>query len=302
MDKGVRLAIMGLVVALAVVSSLFAAYATNTMMMVARTDIGSENLESDTAVSDADSEPSLLLVQHADSGTIEEENDASTSAIYKLTLNGVSTNVMYFSDRPERIVSQMTTQLYVDGWNEGQDSFAADPPNAALVMNKDEGENIIVVELLNPVYDSETQTLVYDVVSLNPPDGQGVLSFVPTTEGDDADIPSTFEQATLFIDNVHLNPHLPNPPPPPPPTPVTPPPSDVYGEVPPSIPSGHDDEYNNGYVQGYHDGRDDCLVNDSYDDSGLGINQSYDDGYKDGYRDGYNSSKEGIVDCHNRMQ
>jgi hypothetical protein len=298
-DKSIRLAVIGLVVALAVVSSLFAAYATNTMM-AARTDVGSENSQSD-AVSDADPEPSLLLVQHADSGTIEKENDASTSAIYKLTLNGISTNVLYFSDRPERIVSQMTTQLYVDGWNEGQDSFVADPPNAALVMNEAGGENIIVVELLNPVYDSENQVLVYDVVSLNPPDGQGVLSFVSTTESDDAGIPSTFEQATLFIDNVHLNPHLPNPPPPPPP-PVTPPPSDVYGEVPPSIPPGHDDEYNSGYVQGYHDGRDDCLNNDSYDDEGLGINQSYDDGYKDGYRDGYNSSKEGIVDCHNRIQ
>lgn len=301
MDKSIRLAVIGLVIALAVVSSLFVAYVTNTMM-AARTDVGTESDSQLDAVSDADPEPSFLLVQHAASGTIEKENDASTSAIYKLTLNGVSTNVLYFSDRPERIVSQMTTQLYVDDWNEGQDSFVADPPNAALVMNEAGGENIIVVELLNPVYDSETQTLVYDVVSLNPPDGQGVLSFVSTTESDDADIPSTFEQATLFIDNVHLNPHLPNTPPPPPP-PVTPPPSsDVYGEVPPSIPPGHDDEYNSGYVQGYHDGRDDCLNNDSYDDEGLGINQSYDDGYKDGYRDGYNSSKEGIVDCHNRIQ
>ena len=49
-----------------------------------------------------------------------------------MTLVGASPSTLYFSDRPERVVGHMTSQQFVEQWNQGADSFAADPPNAVL--------------------------------------------------------------------------------------------------------------------------------------------------------------------------
>ena len=49
-----------------------------------------------------------------------------------LTLQGVTASTLYFSDRPERVAGQMATVDFVDLWGEGENSFAADPPNAVL--------------------------------------------------------------------------------------------------------------------------------------------------------------------------
>lgn len=185
MEKSSKIIVVALAAALAIVS---ASLVTALAMTVPNSQINSE------VISAADSE-SFLFVQHASSGTIESENDSSTAAIYKLTLNGIYNNTMSFSDRPDRKVDQITTARYVHLWTKGQDSFAADPPNAALVMNEADGsEAIVVVELLNPVYDIEQQTLVYDVVELNPK--EGLLAFRSS-----ASLPDSFGQATLFIDN-----------------------------------------------------------------------------------------------------
>lgn len=179
--------------ALAIVSASLAA-AMGTLM--AASSIAANNQIQTEIVSPAANATSFLYVQHASSGTIESENDASTAAIYKLTLNGVYNNTMSFSDRPDRKVDQITTARYVHLWTKGQDSFAADPPNAALVMNEAGGsEAIVVVELLNPVYDSEKQTLVYDIVALDPK--EGLLAFRSS-----ASLPDSFGKATLFIDNA----------------------------------------------------------------------------------------------------
>jgi hypothetical protein len=49
-----------------------------------------------------------------------------------LTLRGVTPSTLYFSDRPQRVVGHMTTADFVDLWDEGENSFEVDPPNAAL--------------------------------------------------------------------------------------------------------------------------------------------------------------------------
>jgi hypothetical protein len=185
-EKSSKIIILALGAALAIVSASLAAALATTV----------SNSQIDTKVISAASSESFLYVQHASSGTIEQENDASTAAIYKLTLNGIYNDTMSFSDRPDRKVDQITTARYVYLWTKGQDSFAADPPNAALVMNEAGGsEAIVVVELLNPVYDSEKQTLVYDIVALDPK--EGLLAFRSS-----ASLPDSFSQATLFIDNA----------------------------------------------------------------------------------------------------
>jgi len=49
-----------------------------------------------------------------------------------ITLRGVTPSTLYFSDRPQRVVGHMTTADFVELWDEGDNSFEADPPNAVL--------------------------------------------------------------------------------------------------------------------------------------------------------------------------
>ena len=63
-----------------------------------------------------------------------------------MTLNGVP-NVLYFSDRPDRVAGHLSLEKFVESWNKGSDSFKADPPNATLSVLTKEGAKNVVVEL-----------------------------------------------------------------------------------------------------------------------------------------------------------
>ena len=53
-----------------------------------------------------------------------------------MTLLGLTPHTIYFSDRPQRIVGHITTHRFLQWWSEGDDSFAADPPNAVLAWGE----------------------------------------------------------------------------------------------------------------------------------------------------------------------
>ena len=64
----------------------------------------------------------------------------------KITLKGVSPSTLWFSDRPHRLTGHITTGDFVDSWGEGEDSFAANPPNALLsIFTEDEVLDVVVV-------------------------------------------------------------------------------------------------------------------------------------------------------------
>ena len=97
----------------------------------------------------------------------------------KLTLNGVP-NVIYFSDRPDRVAGHLSLKKFVEMWNQGDDSFKADPPNATLsVLKEDEARNV-VVELMS--VEHKNGSLYFKVVEL------------------ESNIKEAFEASTLFID------------------------------------------------------------------------------------------------------
>ena len=128
------------------------------------------------------SDPAYLAIQHAPSGSINEINSTS----YMLELNDISDKTTLFSERPNRIFTSMNTSDFVNNWTAGPDSFTIDPPNAALIVIDDvEEDNMVVVELLDPAYDTGTNTLRYEATALN---------------GTSIDIPSEFGQAELVID------------------------------------------------------------------------------------------------------
>jgi hypothetical protein len=157
----------------------------------ATTTSGATN-ETTTAASPArnnTTEVKFLVIQTAQSGTLSQIN----ATAYTLELRNVSDKTILFSDRPARIVTSQSTSNFVGNWSQGEDSFAADPPNAALVLDDEEQrEELAVIELYNPEYDSAANTLKYDISAENATSASTTTSI---------NLPSEFGQSTLVIDS-----------------------------------------------------------------------------------------------------
>ena len=162
----------GLVLAMAVVVSAVALFALQ---------LHQKNFTPETV----SSEPTFLYVQTAHSGTLSAQQ-ADGRRILKL--NNVSPSTVYFSDRPDRETGHESTAEFIAEWGSGEDSFAKNPPNAALDVIGEDSQSIAIVELMNAKYNSATQTLEYEVVMLD-----------DETAGA---IPQSFDEAALFIDST----------------------------------------------------------------------------------------------------
>ncbi|MGD1837103.1 MAG: hypothetical protein ACPKPY_03475 [Nitrososphaeraceae archaeon] len=101
-------------------------------------------------------------------------------------MNDVSDKTILFSDRPDRIVTSVSTSNFIGNWSVGEDSFAVSAPNAVIVVDDNEGQqNTAIIELFSPIYDSDKKALKYEVISDN---------------ATSIELSSEFEQLTLIID------------------------------------------------------------------------------------------------------
>jgi hypothetical protein len=84
----------------------------------------------------------------------------------KLTLTGVSPNSIVFADRPVRAAGHVATQQFIMQWDEGNDNFAKDPPNATVSVLGGDGSKVsdAVVTLKSPKL--EGGNLTFDVAVL----------------------------------------------------------------------------------------------------------------------------------------
>ena len=127
--------------------------------------------------------PKFFAIQHAQSGSIVQIFDKMA---YSLKLNDVSDKTVLFTDRPERIVISESTLDFIGNWTIGEDSFEKNAPNAVLVINEQEQQDVAIVELFDPKYDSNTNMLEYNI-------------HIDGTES--IDLPKEFGQTTLVIDH-----------------------------------------------------------------------------------------------------
>ena len=118
-------------------------------------------------------EMNFLFVQTAENVTYKDG---------LLTLKQISPTTLFFTDRPDRLAGHMTTIDFLSEWDEGDNSFAEDPPNAVISIFHENDILDVVVTLKNPK--SDGKNLVYDVDVLD-----GVL-------------PATGNACSLFIDPV----------------------------------------------------------------------------------------------------
>lgn len=131
------------------------------------------------------SEPRFMSIQTAQSGSISQIN----ATAYTLELKDIANKTILFSERPDRLVTSINTSQFVDNWSSMEDSFAIDPPNAALVVidtGTTSERDIALMELFNPEYNAANMTLIYDVR----PDNATTI-----------DLPDGFGQATIIIDS-----------------------------------------------------------------------------------------------------
>ena len=93
---------------------------------------------------------------------IEASTDGSV-----LTLHDIGVSTLYFSDRPKRVVGHVTSEMFVDMWDEGENSFQEDPPNAVLAFLEPGGDapDDVVIEIQNPRLDGSR--LMYDFTTLD---------------------------------------------------------------------------------------------------------------------------------------
>ena len=114
----------------------------------------------------------LLFVQNSHDVSLEKG---------RLTLKNVGPTTLFFTDRPQRTAGHMTTKDFVDDWGVGENSFADNPPNAALsIFGQDEIVDIVLT-LKNPRLEGDD--LIYDIAVLEedtgPISGQSSLFIDP---------------------------------------------------------------------------------------------------------------------------
>lgn len=97
-----------------------------------------------------------------------------------LTLSGVDSTVLMFTDRPHRVADSAPLAAFVDAWTKGgDDSFRADPPNAGLTTLVDGKFQVVTVELSEPRL--EGSTLSFNAKALEgavPPSGGQTSIFI----------------------------------------------------------------------------------------------------------------------------
>jgi hypothetical protein len=132
------------------------------------------------------SEIEFLSIQAAQSSSLSQIN----ATAYTLELKNVSDSTIMFSDRPNRIVESVSTADFVGNWTNGPNNFAADPPNAALVVENNQTGRLdtTVVDLASPVYDTTVNTLTYTIMIEN---------------GTSVELASEFGQSILVVDAIN---------------------------------------------------------------------------------------------------
>jgi hypothetical protein len=153
-------------------------------------------------------EPVFLFVQTFASGRGDINPAAGTpvaegtptpgpggGARFLVTLEGHTGQTIYFSDRPDRIVGATPTDDFLQEFG----FYPDNPPNAALVAEFKTGQGVVVLELIEPVYDADAGTVTYGAEVLEGYEGENLTPVFADQVADR--LPAEFGPAALFIDD-----------------------------------------------------------------------------------------------------
>ena len=139
---------------------------------------------------------SLLFAVDAGAGTFTPR--PGETKVFELTLTGVAPRTVWFTNRPARQADSVPTADALTMIGFGPED---PPPNAVVdVKDADSANDAIAVKLEDPAYDAVSSTLTLTATALDKPRGKSrVAGFGPRL---DTKIPSSFGEASLFIDDA----------------------------------------------------------------------------------------------------
>lgn len=129
-----------------------------------------------SAAAQAEDQPEVQLMFVHTAAGIEVDATAQT-----LRLKNVEPQVLYFSDRPQRVAGHLDMDGYLEEWKAGEDNFGEDPPNAVLsVYVPGQSDNTtVVIEIMQPEVDGTDITYRYTLINgTMPRAGENVALFI----------------------------------------------------------------------------------------------------------------------------
>jgi len=122
------------------ITALFAALVASVALATAPVDTVYAESNCDTEVTQS----SLLFAFEGRNAELKSRGGRRFTLT--IPIRGPQHLVTWFTDRPARAAGHLTVTQLLDIWSVGDDSFAADPPNVAIVL----GEKILVAKMTNP--------------------------------------------------------------------------------------------------------------------------------------------------------
>ena len=153
----------------------------------------------DATPSSEDGHQEFLFVQLADQGSWVPSSDED--GVFLLSLTGASSQTLFFSDRPQRIVGAAPTIQVLEALG----FTPQNAPNAAIVAQDETGQrDVLVVELFDPIVQREfgadrNTTLIYKARVLDAFSGENLEAW-QTAQQDDQ-LAHTFTNVSIFIDD-----------------------------------------------------------------------------------------------------
>ena len=127
----------------------------------------------------------LALPVHADEDACDmlfvQDAKAMVFDGTRLTLKGANPNIVFFCDRPVRTAGHMTRDAFMKLVSEGEDSFAVNPPNAAISIFGASNDITEVVVTLPKRPVSSGDDLIFTIKVLDgklPAKGGAVVMFI----------------------------------------------------------------------------------------------------------------------------
>lgn len=109
----------------------------------------------------------FVYIQQSKEGTLAQNKEG----FYTLTLKGNNLDIIYFADQPNRITGHQELSPFFDSWahrTQNKDT----PPTAFINYtqfspNTEEGVTPDILQLRNPKYDFENDTITFEVMPLH---------------------------------------------------------------------------------------------------------------------------------------
>lgn len=140
-------------------------------------------------------EATWFYIQIATSGTCDPiQNEPG---YYTLKLQGVSPEMISFSNRPKREATVGTTLEFINDWYTDQtaNNYRVNPPNATLALSSEKYSDMMVLCLENPVYDEKNKIMTYKVKPIEIKNDKKTETRLPCIP------PQSFQKSILFIDD-----------------------------------------------------------------------------------------------------